>query len=267
MRLEEAAAFLKISKSALNRMENAQVIVRPYEANYILNMYGVVNEEFRASLLGLAAAGRSKDWTKRHGGLLPGPIVGDFVQLEQDSLAVRIFQPIGIPGLLQTPEYSRAVIHSAPHDPGRDIERSVAFRMARQEVLSRTCPIQLDVVVSEAALRQALGGASVLQQQLQHLLQATQRENVSVRVLSFNAPSHPGFDGPFTLLDVETGDFTIVVIDSMARSIYLEDDAEVDRYSVVFEDLCSLALSEVDSRDLIVRLLRELEGLAEDGEG
>lgn len=85
--------MLNMSKSALNRMENAQVTVRPYEVTYLLMMYEVTDQDLHDSLLGLAAAGRSKDWIKRHGGLSPGPIVGDFIRLEQDSSVIRIFQP------------------------------------------------------------------------------------------------------------------------------------------------------------------------------
>jgi transcriptional regulator with XRE-family HTH domain len=70
--LDEAANLLKLSKSALNRMENAQVIVRPYETEYLLGKYEVTDDDLRDSLLGLASAGRSKEWVKRYGELSPG---------------------------------------------------------------------------------------------------------------------------------------------------------------------------------------------------
>jgi transcriptional regulator with XRE-family HTH domain len=115
--LDEAADLLKLSKSALNRMENAQVIVRPHETEYLLLKYEITDDDLREALLGLASAGRSKDWVKRHGALSPVSPVKDLVQLEQDSSAIRIFQPSGIPGILQTPDYARAVIGSRPPRP------------------------------------------------------------------------------------------------------------------------------------------------------
>jgi transcriptional regulator with XRE-family HTH domain len=263
--LDEAAVLLKLSKSALNRMENAQVVVRAHETEYFLFKYQVTDDDLRDSLLGLASAGRSKEWVKRHGDLAPGPLVRDLAQLEQDSSTIRIFQPFGIPGILQTPDYARAVIGSRPPKPTRDLDRHMAFRMARKEVLSRPVPIRLDVVIGEAALRQQMGGADVLNDQLRYLLDASSPANVAVRVLPYEATRHPGFDGAFTMLDVETGAFTVVVIDSMMQSVYSEDDAVVERYSLVFAELCAAALSEADSRTMIEQVMLELEAAPREG--
>jgi transcriptional regulator with XRE-family HTH domain len=263
--LDEAANRLKLSKSALNRMENAQVVVRRHETEYLLIKYGVADADLRDALLGLASAGRSKEWVKRHGALSPDSPVKDLVQLEQDSSAIRIFQPFGVPGILQTPDYARAVIGSRPPRPNRDVDRAVAFRMARKEVLSRPVPARLDVVIGEAALRQRMGGAGVLRDQLRYLLEASSPANVGIRVLPYEVAKHPGFDGAFTMLDVETGAFTVVVIDSMMRSIYSEDDANVERYSLVFTELCAAALPEADSREMIEQVMSELESAPREG--
>ena len=263
--LDEAANLLKLSKSALNRMENAQVIVRPHETEYLLLMYEVADEDLRASLRGLASAGRSKEWVKRYGELSPGSSVDDLVLLEQDSSAIRIWQPFGIPGILQTANYARAVKGSIRLDPARDVERAVAFRMARKEVLSRSVPVQLDVVIGDAALRQRMGGVGVLRDQLRYLLEASRAANITVRVMPYGATRHPGFDCPFTMLDVEMGAFTVVVIDSFARSVYLEDDADAERCNVIFTELCAAALTESESRRLIEQVLGELEAVPKEG--
>jgi transcriptional regulator with XRE-family HTH domain len=261
--LDDAAELLSISKSALNRMENAQVITRPHEVKYFIMMYRVTDRARRDSLIGLASAGRSRDWIKRHGALSPDSPVKDLVQLEQDSSAIRIFQPFGIPGLLQTPDYARAVIGSRPPKPTRDLNRAVDFRMARKEVLSRS--VRLDAVIGEAAIRQRMGSSDILHDQLRHMLEVSHSANVTVRVLPYEVTRHPGFDGPFTMLDVEAGNFTVVVIDSLVRSIYLEDDEDVKPYNLVFGELCAVALSEADSLELIERVLDGLK--AGPGEG
>jgi transcriptional regulator with XRE-family HTH domain len=265
--LDQAADLLKLSKSALNRMENAQVITRAYEVQYFIMRYQVTDKERCEALLGLAGAGRSKEWVKRYGGLSPEPVVGDLVLLEQDSSAIRIFQPFGIPGILQTEDYARAVKNSLRLDPDLDVDKAVAFRMARKEVLTRPVPARLDVVIGEAALRQRMGGVGVLRDQLRHLLETSQTANVTIRVLPYEAPRHPGFDGPFTMLDVELGAFTIVILDNFARAVFLEDDADVEHCNVIFAELCAVALSEEASRTQIERVLDELEAVAKDGMG
>ncbi len=262
--LDQAAELLSLSKSALNRMENAQVITRAHEVKYIIMMYEVTDKARRDALLGLASSGRSKDWVKRYGALSPDSTVADLVLLEQDSSAIRACHPFGIPGLLQTADYARAVKGSIRLDPARDLDQAVAFRMARKEVLSRPVPVRFDAVIGEAALRQRMGGVGTLRDQLRYLLEASRPENVTVRVLPYEAARHPGFDGPFTMLDVEAGHFTVVVIDGLARSVYLEDNADVERYRVAFAELCALALSAADSRRLIERVLGELEAVPEE---
>jgi hypothetical protein len=106
-----------------------------------------------------------------------------------------------------------------------------------------------------------MGGVGVLRDQLRHLLDASRPANVTVRVLPYEAARHPGFDGPFTMFDVEAGHFTVVVVDGLARSVYLEDDADVERYRVAFAELCAVSLPETDSRTLIERVLGELEAV------
>jgi hypothetical protein len=142
----------------------------------------------------------------------------------------------------RTPEYARVVIQSPRLHPDRNVDRSVDFRMARQEALSRSNPATLEVVIGEPALRQRLGGAPVLQDQLRHLLDSSRRTKITVRILPYSATRNPGIDGPFTIMHVETGNFAVVVIESLARSIFLEDDTEVTRYEMVFENLCAVAL-------------------------
>ena len=151
--------------------------------------------------------------------------------------------------------------------PNRNVDRSVDFRMARQEVLFRSNPARLEVVIGESALRQRLGGVQVVREQLGHLLDTSGRSNITTRVLPFSAIRNPGIDGSFTIMEVETGNFVVAVIESLARSIFLEDDAEVTRYETVFDDLCGVALSEAESSVLIEQIQDELEDSPGEGAG
>ncbi|MCP9952104.1 Scr1 family TA system antitoxin-like transcriptional regulator [Actinomadura madurae] len=266
LNLDQASNFLKISKSALNRMENAQVTTRAHEVNYILMMYGIEEDDgLRAAMIGLATAGRSREWIKRHADVLPsGPLARDFTRLEQDSRAIQTYQANLIPGLLQTKGYARAVMDSVPRPPGSDLRRALAFRMARQEVLTRPAPAMLDVVLGEAAIRQCLEGPDIMAEQLCYVAETMTRSNITVRVLPFSVQRNPGVDGAFTMLDVETGDFTVVVIDSLTSSICVEDDRDVRRYGKVFRELQTVACSPSESRRIIEHAAEETHALQQD---
>lgn len=256
--LDEAADVLKISKSALSRMENAQVITRAHEVDYILMKFGIEDEGLRSALIGLASAGRSRAWVKRHAAVLPDSPAMDLMRLEQDSRAIRTYQQLLIPGLLQTADYARAVMESVPQPPGADIERALAFRMARKDALTRTGPVKLDVVMEEAALQQGLGGAEIMRAQLRHMVDLMARPNINVQVLPSRVVKNPGVDGAFTMLDVELGDFTVVLIESLASTTCIEEERDVGRYGLVFRELQALASPPSESRRLIERAAEEI---------
>ncbi|MFI0448314.1 helix-turn-helix domain-containing protein [Actinomadura sp. 6N118] len=257
--LDEAADLLLMSKSALHRIENAQVTIRPREVNYILMTYGDVEADLQESLLGLAAAGRSKDWVKRYGDLAQAPVVGDYVRLEQDASALLAYQPNVIHGLFQTPDYARAIMSSLKRlYPDRDVDRSVAFRMARREVLEGANPARMEAVIGESAIRHQIGGPAVMHEQLHHLLDVSRRGNIVLRILPFEIANHPGADGAFSLLEVEAGSFTVCAVHSLTQVVFVDDESEVASYSVAFEELREASLSVEETRERIAQVLHEL---------
>ncbi|GAA1841176.1 helix-turn-helix transcriptional regulator [Actinomadura bangladeshensis] len=258
--LDEAAAFLKISKSALSRMENAQIVARVHEINYILMMYGLQeDDDLRTALIGLATGGPSRDWIRRHKLPGKGPNYGEYVMLEQDSSELFTYHTDLIPGLLQTPEYARAVMASVPSSGLSDLDEGVAYRMARKEALTRPDPLVIKVVVGEAAVRQCMGGRPVMIDQLRYLLELMEWPNVHLQLLPFTAPENPGVDGSFTILDVEAGSFPIAIVDALRRTIFVEDEDDVAAYRDLQTELCRVALSEAETRHRIEQAVRELQ--------
>ncbi|GAA1527545.1 helix-turn-helix transcriptional regulator [Actinomadura kijaniata] len=249
--LEEAATFLRFSRSALARMENAQVITRPRDVEYILLKYGVEDEELRAKMLGLASAGRSQEWVKRHGALVSAKPPLEYVPLEQDSSRIRAYHPTNVFGLLQTDEYARAIMNPFGNAPEDRLSRSVEYRMARKEALTRPDPLSLYAILGEAVLRQQIGGPAVLERQLRYLLAAFEQDNVHLRVLPFTAPRNPGVDGAFCILDVEEGNFSVVVLESRLNSVFMERDEGIDVYATIFDELWAVALTADESRELV----------------
>ncbi|MCP2337221.1 hypothetical protein FHU30_002561 [Actinomadura rupiterrae] len=260
MTLDEATALLHMSKSSLHRLESAKVTIRPWAVDHMLRVYGVQDDSLRDSLITLAQAGRSKDWIKRHSALLGRPGAGETIRVEQDSRRIRTFQTSVLPGLLQAPEYIRSVVRQ-PFGEQPEVERAVDLRSARKECLLRDDdPVDFVAVVPEMHIRQPLGGWQVLDQQLRHLLDLVVRENIDIRILALEGTRNPGVDGPFTIFDAEDADFELVVIESLLRTVYIDDEAQVGRYSVVFENLLEASLSKDESRVRIEEALWNLGG-------
>ncbi|MEO3822830.1 helix-turn-helix transcriptional regulator [Actinomadura sp. B10D3] len=257
--LDQAAAFLSISKSALSRMENAQVVARAHEVNYILMMYGIEEgDDLRTALIGLATGGRSRDWIRRQKLLGEGPNYSEYILLEQDSSKLFVYHVDLIPGLLQTPEYARAVMTSVPGSADSDIDRAVGYRMACKEALTRPDPLSLNAVIGEAAVRQQMGGREVMIEQLEHLLEQLDRPNITLQVFPFTANRNPAVDGSFGILHVDAGNFPIVTMDGFRRRIFIEEDEDVAAYQAVQEELCRLALPETESRERIEQAILDL---------
>lgn len=263
--LDGAADFLKISKSALSRMENAQIVARVHEINYILMMYGFEeDDDLRTALIGLATGGPSRDWIRRHKLPGKGPNYGEYVMLEQDSSELFTYHTDLIPGLLQTPEYARAVMTSVPSSKPGDIDQLVAYRMARKEALTRPDPLAIHAVIGEASVCQWMGGREVMLAQLRYLLELTEWPNIDVRILPFSATGNPGVDGSFTILHVESGNFPIVVVDGFLRRIFLDEDEGVSAYRAIQAELSRVALPPTETRERIEQAVRDLEpGAAE----
>ena len=162
---EDVGQRLDCSGTRISRMETGRISVRPGDVRELLEIYGVLGEEADA-LVQLAREARRKGWWHTYGRVLPTwfePYIG----LESEAAALRDFQCMVVPGLLQTKEYARAVLRTAPTAcPPEDIDRQVALRMDRQATLDQQDPPDLWVVLSENVLRAQVGGPDVMRTQL-----------------------------------------------------------------------------------------------------
>jgi transcriptional regulator with XRE-family HTH domain len=256
--LEEVAGRLEWSSGKISRIENARVGVLPRDVKFLLNVYGVDEDtDPWNELLGLARESRQKGWWRDFGDAVPEGFE-TFVGLEAEAAALRTFEPECVPGLLQSEDYARAVIRAsmltAPED---EIARHVAVRMARQGRLSGADAPSLWVVLGEAAIRRAVGGAAVMRTQLARLLNASDRASVTLQVLPFSAGAHPGLDGAFTVLGFP-GDPDVVYVHYYTGTVYLEKPDDTRAYSLMFDHLRALAVAPGASRDMIARARDEL---------
>jgi transcriptional regulator with XRE-family HTH domain len=261
-RLREQAGFtcedvgrqLECSGTRISRIETGRINVRPGDVREMLEIYGVTGTE-ADSLVQLAREARRKGWWHTYGRVLPTWFEA-FVGLESEAVRLRDFQPLVMPGLLQTEEYARAVLRAAPNAGStEDIERQVALRMDRQAILAQPTPPDLWVVLSESVLRADIGGPPVMRAQLRRLLEVAERPNVTLQVLPFSNAAHVDPVSPFTILEFpEAADPTVVYLEHLTGCLFLETLDEIRRYTVVFDHLRAEALGISQSADLIAEM-------------
>ena len=196
---EEVADHLECSASKISRVETGRVSVSPRDVRDMLDLYGVPAAQ-RESLVQLARDSRQKGWWHAFSDTMP-PQFATYVGLESAASQIRIYELSLIPELPQTEDYARAVIRSGVmNSPREDIERQVALRMARQPAITRDNPPKIWAVLDEAALRRQVGGAGVMQLQLEHLLARAALPNVAIQVIPFGGGAHPAIGRPFIIL-------------------------------------------------------------------
>ncbi|CAM5414550.1 helix-turn-helix domain-containing protein [Streptomyces hirsutus] len=257
----QAAEALDCTKGKISRIENGRVTVRIPDLTAMLLAYGAADAELRDRLSLLARKAnrrRRQGWWNQYGSVL-ADTYRDYIALEAMAGTIRTFQAQLVPGLLQTPEYIRAVtVASHQWQTADEIEQFVQVRLARQERLVSDSPLQLWAVLSEAVLLQQVGGPKVMSAQLEQLLIASERPNVTIQVLPFSRGAHASMFGPYVVLGFpEEAALDVVLADNPTGSMWLEREAEVGRYQELFDAARTSALSPVESRTVIRRRAKE----------
>jgi hypothetical protein len=257
---ETAGWEIRASESKISRMELGRVGFKERDVADLLTLYGVTDVEERTALLALARQANSPGWWHRYGDVLPNWFQS-YLGLESAASLIRSYEVQFVPGLLQTPDYARAVVllgHGrAPND---EVERRVTLRMTRQQMLTRADPPQLWAVVDEAALRRPIGGRAVLRGQLESLIEATKLPNITLQVIPFHAGGHAAAGGAFTLLrfpDKELPD--VVYMEQLTSALYLDKRDDVDAYAGAMERVCVEAEPPARTSEILEQLLRELD--------
>lgn len=182
------------------------------------------------------------------------------VSFEEDAVAVAAFEPVVIPGLLQTEDYARAIHVAGPYITAPDhVDRWVAARLQRQQRLAGAAPLALHAVISEAALRLQVGGTTVITAQLQRLLDAAEADNITIQVLPFRVGAHPALASNFTVLHFAdpTADPPLGYFDGPLGGHMVSDDNGVASMINMFDDVQKTALNEADSMTMLAGILEK----------
>jgi transcriptional regulator with XRE-family HTH domain len=252
--MAEARKRAGMSESKISRAENALVAITGDTVRTLCEAYGVDRETTDALAELARQSNKRGPWHVYEDHAL-GKLI-DYVQLETDARTLKDFQIDLIPGLLQTVKYAEAIVRADACDPtDEEVVQRVEVRMDRQ-ARSRARSTDLWVVVGEAALHHPVGGYLAMADQLEHLASRAGEPKTRVQVLPLNAPAHAGMGTPFTLLDLDWS-VTYGWLDIRSGGMYIEDEAEIRRYSDTWRLVTATALDLTASVAVIKRIADE----------
>lgn len=246
------------TRSKISRMESAQA-VRPSvrDVRDMLDVYGCTDAKKRDALVAMTKDARQRGWWTGYNDVLKGAYVG----LEAEASSIWTFEPVLIPGLLQTAGYARTLFKTnwdeSPTD--EEIEKRVEVRYRRQEILARPegAP-RLWAIIDEGALHRPIGGREVMREQLEHLLKTAERPNVGLQVVPTEIGAHPGVFGAFVLLGfADPGDAPVAYIETPTDGLYLEQPEEIRSYTLQFDHLRGRALDPPASAKRIQDIIEQ----------
>lgn len=250
---EQVAEEMGWSVAKVYRIEGDKVRILVRDVERLLRLYKINGGE-REAVVELARQARLKDWWQQYSGTIP-EWFQFYVGLEAAATGLRGYESELVTGLLQTEQYARAIMSTAPVPDDDDVERQIAVRMERQKRLTSDDPLTVWLVLNEAVIRRVVGGPGVMHGQLAHLAELSALKNVTLQVLPYAAGAHPAMHGAFYMVGFpEPVDPDVVYLEQQTGALYLEKPEDVRRYSLMFDYLRAQALSPEHSVVLIAQL-------------
>jgi transcriptional regulator with XRE-family HTH domain len=259
---QEVAEAMDWSLSKVIRIEKGTVSVSTNDVRALLQLYGVNDGRQTGELVELARAARRRAWWAEYKNAIP-PHYAALIGLEAEASTHKYFQPVVVPGLLQTEAYARSVLTNTA--PGRltaeDIDTRVEIRLARQrQVLARRQPPQLEIVLDEAVLRRIAGSTEIMREQLLHLIAMGALPHVVIQVLPFTAGVNT-VEGAFEILQFPDPEDTDVVYQeaALSRGGLIDRPDDIGPFREAFERLKETSFEPAESLSTIAKIAGELE--------
>jgi transcriptional regulator with XRE-family HTH domain len=264
---ENVSRHFEWHAAKVTRIETARVAVTARDVRDLLDLYHVRDEGYREALIELARMSRERTWWSDYRDVIRP---GNFVGLEAGASSMLTWEPVIVPGLLQTEQYIRALMRTGrSNDPPHEIDRRVRLRTTRQGRLTERRPLEFSAFIDESVVRRTVGGREVMAEQLRHLIEMAQLPNVTLQILPFGSGEHGFLGGPVALLEFRTADaqmnhgnskpelthLDVVYLEGLAGDSYEEQPAEVARYRREFERLSEQALDHRQTIKMIESLL------------
>ncbi len=253
----QVAEQLLISQPKISHLENGRRAIKPRDVRDLCGLYGVTDPQVVDSLMRMATEADRQGWWVACGEVPYAVYIG----LETEAASIRSYEPLVIPGLLQTPAYARAVIgETIPLATAEQIATRLEVRLRRQHRAHHPArPFRLWVVLDESALRRVVGGPEIMREQLEFLNHLGGQPHITVQVLPHDVGAHPGVSGQFSILDfADAPGAGTVYLERFTSDLYLEKRSDVRHYSVMHDHLQAQALDPDSTRDFISRAAEEL---------
>ena len=251
---DSAGDAIRASGSKISRLELGRTGFKQRDVSDLLSFYGVGDSAEREDLLALARQANAAGWWHSYSDVLPAwfePYLG----LEQAASIIRSYDVQFIPGLLQTPDYARAVARLMDRVPESAVEQTVALRMRRQQLLHREHPPHLWAVIDETALRRPIGGRGVMLAQVDHLIRMSRRPHITIQVMPFSAGGHTGTGAQMIQLRFPEGLLPdLVYQEQLESAIYLNKPADTVRYWNILNSVVTEALPPEQSAEMLRKL-------------
>lgn len=258
LKTEDVAAHLRTSTTRISRMETGKgrVSIRPDEVAALCDLFDVQDQRQRDMLADMFQAAQQPGWWDQWRDVLPS---GLEVLLDLETNAERElgFELTLVHGLLQTPQYTRAILEASPSIRREDIDDMVALRQRRQELATReVSPLAVWIILDEYVIRRPVGGEDVTRAQRARLAELAELPNVTSQIIPEKKGSHPGLGGPFAIFEFEANP-SVVYVDSPAGNLYLEKRPDVRKFGATFDLLRAAALDPADTTALLRTISRE----------
>ncbi|MEU6505578.1 helix-turn-helix transcriptional regulator [Streptomyces sp. NPDC046942] len=253
----EAATLLGVSSAQISQIETGLTGVSEKRLRRLAANYSCTDEELIRALVAMAKD-RTRGWWEEYRELLPTPFL-DLAELEHHATYRRDVELLFIPGLLQTEDYARAAFSSrVPEIPEDELELRIRHRMQRKAILEGPSPIPYEAVIHEAALRIRVGDHATAVAQLARVLELSEADHITVRVIPFDMD---GFGATWSPMMLAGG--AIPRLDTAARDApdstgFIDSEAQLDVLRTLFRRVEAASLDPTRSRDFIHRLAKEL---------
>jgi transcriptional regulator with XRE-family HTH domain len=180
----------------------------------------------------------------------------DWVEAEREALALRWWEPLLVPGLLQTADYARAILAAGPDTADDELEQIVAARLARRAILDRPRPPTLWVVLDETVLHRCVGSPKIMHEQLLYLADLAGRPRSTIQVVPARTGAHAGLLGAFVIAGFN-GAPDVVYLETAADGQVIDKFSVVEEVRLRFDTVRVVALPKEDSANLIVKVAEE----------
>jgi len=246
---QDAADWVEIADTGISKIETGKQRVNVAQLRSLLQLYNV-GSPHSDYLLQLCREAAQRGWSVEYGKTVP-TWFRDYLDMESAATVVWTWEPSFIPGLLQVPEYTRAVALADPTAHPEEVERIVQLRAERQKRLTADDALTVRAIIDQGALTRQVGGLDVMRAQLARLLEVANLPNVTVQVIPFATGAHAGMRGAFAALRFPETAMDTVYLEAYRTAAYAEAPAEVAFYIDTFENLAATALNPDETARLI----------------